>query len=170
MVNSISMAEDRQSFTDISCLKSGWLDRHILKCRSICGLLPLHHDGSGCQRGGHKGGAWGQVWKSKWNRHFLDVWFACVCFLVTQLYLTLCDPMDYRPPSFSVHEILQARILKWVSIPFSRRYSRPKDWTWVSWTAGRFFTIWVTREDHDFAWFTSKRKMNVPHFIIAEAA
>ena len=34
---------------------------------------------------------------------------------VTQLCLTLCDPMDY-----TVHEILQARILEWVAVPFSR--------------------------------------------------
>ena len=146
MVNSISMAEDRQSFTDISCLKSGWLDRHILKCRSICGLLPLHHDGSGCQRGGHKGGAWGQVWKSKWNRHFLDVWFACVCFLVTQLYLTLCDPMDCSPPGSSIHGIFQVKVLEWIAIGFSRGSSQPRDGTWVSRIVGRRFTVWANRE------------------------
>ena len=32
-------------------------------------------------------------------------------------HLTLCDPMDYNPPGFSVHEILQARILEWVAMP-----------------------------------------------------
>ena len=40
--------------------------------------------------------------------------------LVTQSCLTLCDPMDYSPPGSSVHGILQARILEWVAIPFSR--------------------------------------------------
>ena len=40
--------------------------------------------------------------------------------LVTQLYLTLCDPMDCHPPGTSIHGILQARILEWVAIPFSR--------------------------------------------------
>ena len=49
--------------------------------------------------------------------------------LVTQLCLTLCDPMDYSPPGSSVHEILQARILKWIAIPFSRVSSWPRDWT-----------------------------------------
>ena len=44
---------------------------------------------------------------------------------------------------WSVHGILQARILEWVAIPWS---SRPRDWTWVSCIAGRFFTIWATRE------------------------
>ena len=37
-----------------------------------------------------------------------------------QLCLTLCDLMDCSPPAFSVHGILQARILEWVAIPFSR--------------------------------------------------
>ena len=42
-----------------------------------------------------------------------------------QSCLTLCDPMDRSPPRSSVHEILQARILKWVAIPFSRASSWP---------------------------------------------
>ena len=44
----------------------------------------------------------------------------CVCVLVTLLCLTLCDPMDCSPPGSSVHGILQARILEWVAISFSR--------------------------------------------------
>ena len=45
----------------------------------------------------------------------------CVCVrtLVTQSYLTFCDPMDCSPPGSSVHGILQARILEWVAISFS---------------------------------------------------
>ena len=57
-----------------------------------------------------------------------------------------CNPMDCSPPGSSVHGILQARILKWVGIPFSRGSSWPRDQTRVSCIAGRFFTIWVTRE------------------------
>ena len=38
---------------------------------------------------------------------------------VAQLCLTLCDPMDYSPPGFSVHGIFQARVLEWVAIAFS---------------------------------------------------
>ena len=38
---------------------------------------------------------------------------------------TLCDPVDYSPPDFSVHGILQARILEWVAMPSSRRSSNP---------------------------------------------
>ena len=37
-----------------------------------------------------------------------------------QLCLTLCDPMDCSLPGSSVHEILQAKILEWVAMPFSR--------------------------------------------------
>ena len=54
---------------------------------------------------------------------------------------TLCDPMDY-----SVHGILQARILEWVVFPFSRGSSRPRNWTRVSWIAGGFFANWAIRE------------------------
>ena len=43
-----------------------------------------------------------------------------MCVLVAQSCLTLCDPMDGSPPGSSVHAILQARILEWVAISFSR--------------------------------------------------
>ena len=59
---------------------------------------------------------------------------------------TLCDPMECSPTGSSVHRISQARILEWVAISFSRGSSWPKNWTWVSCIAGRFFTIWATRE------------------------
>ena len=42
--------------------------------------------------------------------------------------------------------IVQARILEWVVISFSRRSSQPRDWTWVFCIAGRLFTIWAIRE------------------------
>ena len=61
--------------------------------------------------------------------------------LVAQLCLTLCDTMDCSPPGSSVHGILQARILEWVAIPFSRGSSWLRDWTWISYIAGRFFII-----------------------------
>ena len=48
--------------------------------------------------------------------------------LVSRSCLTLCDPMDYSPPGSSVRGILQARILEWVAIPFSRGSSQPRDW------------------------------------------
>ena len=45
-----------------------------------------------------------------------------MCVLVTQSCPTLCDPMDHSPPGSSIHRILQARILGWVAISFSRIY------------------------------------------------
>ena len=56
------------------------------------------------------------------------------------------NAMDYSLPGSSVLGILQARILEWVAIFFSKESSLLRDWTWVSCIAGRFFTIWVTRE------------------------
>ena len=61
--------------------------------------------------------------------------------LVAQLCLTLYDPMDCSLPGSSIHGILQARILEWEAIPFSRASSQPRGQTLVSCSAGRFFTI-----------------------------
>ena len=66
--------------------------------------------------------------------------------LVTQLCLILCDPMDCSPPGSSVHGILQARTVEWIAIPFSRESFQPRDRTQVSCIAGRFFTVWGSRE------------------------
>ena len=74
-------------------------------------------------------------WRSKWSE--VEVVQPCPAF---------CDPMDCSPPGSSVHGIFQAKILEWIAISFSRGSSGPRDWTWVSCTAGRFFTIWATRE------------------------
>ena len=52
-----------------------------------------------------------------------------------------CNPMDY-----TVHGILQVRILEWVAFPFSRGPSQPRKRTQVSHLAGGFFTSWATRE------------------------
>ena len=64
----------------------------------------------------------------------------------TQSCPTLYDPTDCSPPGSSVHGILRARILEWVAISFSRGSSQPRNQTQVSCMAGRFFTIWATRE------------------------
>ena len=66
--------------------------------------------------------------------------------LVTQSCPTLYNPKDRSLPGSSVHGILQARVLDWVAIPFSRGSSRSRDWTQVSCIAGRFFTVWATRK------------------------
>ena len=62
---------------------------------------------------------------------------------VDQSCPTLCNPMDY-----TIHGILQARILEWIAFPFSRRSSQPRDQTQVSCTAGGFFTSWATMKAH----------------------
>ena len=69
--------------------------------------------------------------------------------LVAQSCLIFCDPMDCSLPGSSVHGISQARILVWVAVPFSRGSSWPKNQTWISCTAGRFFTMWATGESGD---------------------
>ena len=63
-------------------------------------------------------------------------------FVGKELCPTLCKPMDY-----TVHGIVQARILKWVAFPFPRGSPQPRDRTQVSHIAGGFFTSWATRED-----------------------
>ena len=60
---------------------------------------------------------------------------------VAQSCLTLCDPVDWSPPGSSVHGVLQARILEWVAISFSRGSSRCRNRTHVSRTAGRHFNL-----------------------------
>ena len=57
--------------------------------------------------------------------------------LVTQLCPTLCNSKDCSPPDSSVHGILQARILEWVAIPFSRGFFQPRDQTWDFCIVGR---------------------------------
>ena len=57
-----------------------------------------------------------------------------------QLCLTLCNPMDCNPPGSSVHGISQARILEWVTMPFSRGSSQPRDKTCSSCIESGFLT------------------------------
>ena len=60
---------------------------------------------------------------------------------VAQSCPTLCDPKDY-----TVHGLLQARILERVAFPFSRGSSQPRDRTQVSRIAGEFFTSCAAKE------------------------
>ena len=71
-----------------------------------------------------------------------------VCMHAESLLLcpNLCGPMDCSPPASSVHGVLWARIPEWVVVPFSKRSSQSRDRTWVSWIAGRFFTIWASHQ------------------------
>ena len=55
-----------------------------------------------------------------------------------------CKPVDCRRPGSAARGILQARILERAASPFSKGSSQPRDQTWVSCIAGRFFTVWDT--------------------------
>ena len=70
----------------------------------------------------------------------------CICITdspccILETNTTLCNPMDY-----TIHGILQARILEWVAVPFSRRSSQSRNRMGVSCIAGGFFTNWAIRE------------------------
>ena len=82
----------------------------------------------------------------KWFKFLLMKWSEVKWSEVAQLCPTLCNPMDRSPPGSSVHRILQARVLEWVAISSSRGYSLPRDWTRVSRSAVRHFTVWATRK------------------------
>ena len=58
---------------------------------------------------------------------------------IAQACPTLCDPINY-----TVHGVLQARILEWVAFPFSRGSSQPRDRTQVSRIAGRFIRVYLS--------------------------
>ena len=66
--------------------------------------------------------------------------------IVTQSYLTLCDPKDCSLSGSSVHGICQAGILEWGAISFSKGSSQPRDQTHVSCFTGGFFTCWAIGE------------------------
>ena len=90
------------------------------------------------------------------------------CVVVTQSCPTLCNSMDYSSSGSSVHGILQARMLEWAAIPFSRGSSQPRDWILVSCIIVRFLTIWATREAHTSNWKPPKRfkQSDMSKFIV----
>ena len=65
---------------------------------------------------------------------------------VPQLCPALSDPMECSPPGSAVHGMLQARTLERFAISSPRGSSQPRDRTHVSHFAGRYFTVWATRE------------------------
>ena len=80
--------------------------------------------------------------KAKWNWPYMEnCWLGDSYIESESVGHSLCDPMDYSTPGSSVLGISQARILDWVTISFFRGSSRPKDQSWVSCIAGRFFTV-----------------------------
>ena len=82
------------------------------------------------------------VWLSKFSLYLLVMTCGMVCRSV--MPASLWPHGLYSSPSSSVYGILQARIPEWVAMPFSRGSSQPRDRTWVSCIAGRFFTVWAT--------------------------
>ena len=107
---------------------------------------------------------WSELWLSWiffWHKSFTTrrIRILELCSLLlhsiywksAQSCLTLCNPIDCNlPVGFSIHGIFQVRILEWVAIPFSRGSSQPGDQTQVSLIAGRFFTLWATREAQEY--------------------
>ena len=77
------------------------------------------------------------------NIHLFFSSFVEVCCLVARSCPTLCDPLDYGLPGSSVHRILQARILEWVAISFSRWSSRPSDQTHIFCTGRQILYHWI---------------------------
>ena len=71
---------------------------------------------------------------------------AFLCAQSFQLSLTLSDLVDCSPPDFSVHGIVQARILEWIAMPSSRGSSWHRTQTRISCLVGEFFTHWATWE------------------------
>ena len=77
---------------------------------------------------------------------------------VAQSSPTLCDPLDY-----TVHGILQARMMGWVSFPFSRGSFQPRGQTQVPHIAGGFFTSWATRgTQEDWSGWPSPAPADLP--------
>ena len=99
--------------------------------------------GRGAWRATVHGIAQSWTWLSDQHTH-VDLKYSCVC--ISRSVMSDCDPMDCSPPGSSAHGILQARILEWVAMPFTRGSSQSRDQTRVSSIAGRFFTIWAIRK------------------------
>ena len=86
-------------------------------------------------------------WKGIWYSHLSKPhwWYLWVSEWVAESCPTLCNLMGY-----TVHGILQIRMLEWVAFPFSRGSSQPRDQTQVSHIASGFFTSWATREAQEY--------------------
>ena len=127
-----------------SMLRSFW------KQYCMVGALGVRVGVGACRHGVH------QTWLQGRGRHsfspvesLLRVFFSCLIFTVifampacsvASIMSDALRPKDCSPPGSSVHGILQVRTLEWVAMPSSRGSSQPRDWTWVSCTAGGFFT------------------------------
>ena len=100
------------------------------------------------------------------KKEFWDVLRYLDVHSIAQSCPTLCDPMDCSIPGSSGHEIFQARIPEWVSMPSSRGSFQSRDRTCVSSTAGEFFTAEPLGKPHETWIFTCKR-MKLDSYLIS---
>ena len=70
----------------------------------------------------------------------------CVCVSCSVMSDSLRPPWPVAQQAPLSMRILQARILEWVAMPFSRGSFQPRGQTQGSYIAGRFFTVWATRK------------------------
>ena len=97
--------------------------------------------------------------------YFYPDWPFLFCILrgfprIGFIFVYICDAMYCSLPGSSIHGVLQARVLEWVAIFFSRGRSQPRDWTQVSRIAGRRLTIWATREAHIHTYIHTNKGRN----------
>ena len=111
-----------------------WQSPGIRNCPAVS-MEDWFQDPSGCQ-----------TLRSLESWHKMAQWSPVYVYILHQSCPFLCDPRDCIPSCFPVHGVLQARILQWVAMPSSRGSFWPSDWTWVTFSEGRFFTTWATRE------------------------
>ena len=112
---------------------------HLILCRPLLLLPPIPPSIRVFSNESTLRMRWPKYWSFSFSICYLLLYVSC-SVMSNSLY-----PMDCSLLGSSVRGILQARILGWVAISFSRASSQPRDWTWVSHFAGRFFTIWATR-------------------------
>ena len=84
-----------------------------------------------------------------------------MCVLVAQSYPTLCSPMDCSQPGSTVHGILQAR-----EFPSPGDFLNPGIKPQISHIAGRFLTIWATRNAHTSTILQYKGEKAQTHFLL----
>ena len=100
----------------------------------------LREQTCGCQ--GERKMEEGVYWEFGTGRYEVSYYHIC---LFAQSFLTVCDLMNCSPSGSSVHGILQARILEWVAVSFSRGSSQSSYQTYVSCVAGGLSTLWAIR-------------------------
>ena len=83
---------------------------------------------------------------SKLGKEYIKAVYCHLAYLTSMQSEKWKFASDSATPGTTVHGTLQAKILVWVNLPFSRGSSQLRDWIQVSCIAGRFFTIWATKE------------------------